>query len=298
QSTLGGSTTKIEGNGGDDVFVVTSNAPGTTGNLDGVVGTLTVEAGAGAANRLIVSDFGGAANPAAIVTNNQISGLSPADIFYAATGGAFTDGAANDGIFIRGSDTGADVFDVRSTLGASTTKVEGNGGDDTFVLGFAQDLGGVIGTLTVDAGAGAMNRLIADDSAAGAPLNVLLTSSRITGLSPATIFYAATGGSFNDAAGTSGVVINGSAAFGDVFNVQSTLAGSSTDVRGGGGDDQFFIQGDGLGGSSIFRGEAGIDLFVVNAGVGITGTRVALSGGADGGIAAFHGRAGDDVLTL
>src|SRR5207249_6798943 len=89
QSTPGGSTTKIESNGGDDAFNVSSDAPANTGNLDGIAGILNLDAGAGAANRLIVSDFGGGANPAAVITNNQITGLAPVAILYAAAG-AFT----------------------------------------------------------------------------------------------------------------------------------------------------------------------------------------------------------------
>ena len=84
------------------------------------------------ANRLVVSNFGGTATAAGIITDRDITGLAPAAINYAATGGSFT--AAGGGILVRGSDTGDDQLSVRSTLLGSTTRVEGNGGNDTFTV--------------------------------------------------------------------------------------------------------------------------------------------------------------------
>src|SRR5205823_5820115 len=110
------SPTSVSTGAGDDAIRVSSNAGADdNGNLDGILAPLTIDAGGGTANTLVVSDFGGAANPAAVVTNNSVTGLAPAAIFYGAAGGAF-DPAGGPGILVRGSDAGADSFTVPSTL--------------------------------------------------------------------------------------------------------------------------------------------------------------------------------------
>src|SRR5207248_157422 len=135
------------------------------------------------------------------VTNNQIAGFAgpanTATIFYSAAGGAFTNGGANDGLRLLGSDAFKDFFNVQSTLLGSTTEIDGNGDDDTFDVSSdapanAGNLDAILGTLTVDAGAGAANRLIASDFGGAANPAVVVTNSQITGLAPASIFYFAT----------------------------------------------------------------------------------------------------------
>jgi hypothetical protein len=249
QSTLSGSTTRIEGNGGNDVFNVSSDAGASSGNLDAIVGTLTVEGGSGS-NRLVVSDAGAAAgNANVIVTDRAITNLAPATIFYSAVGGSFSNGPTNDGILLRGSDRAADTFNVQSTLAASTTKIDGLGGDDAFNVSSDAgtnlgNLNGVLGTLTVEAGSGFNRLTLSDYSATAGNVSVTVTSSSITGLAPVPVFYAATGGSFSDGAANDGILIRGSNTAADTFNVQSTLAGSTTKIAALGGDDTFNVSSD------------------------------------------------------
>jgi len=151
-----GVPTTLATGGGADIVSVTSDAPANAGNLDDIQAPLTLDAGSGA-NRLIVSNFGGSPDPNIVVTNNQITGMAPVPITYAATGGNFTDGAANDGVLLRGSDNGADTFLALSTLAGSTTKIEGNAGADTFLVGSTPadnngNLDGIAGLLTVIGG--------------------------------------------------------------------------------------------------------------------------------------------------
>ncbi len=138
---------KLNGKGGDDAFHVSSNA-GTNddGNLGGIAAPLTIDAGAGKANRLIVSNLGGAASPNVLLQHDAASGDEviknlggAADIFYTATNGAFTHGHDCDGILIRGSSAGGDHFTISSqfhdTIGAaSSTTVQGNGPGDIFLV--------------------------------------------------------------------------------------------------------------------------------------------------------------------
>ena len=60
----------------------------------------------------------------------------------------------------------------------------------------------------------------------------------------------------------------------DTFTIQSTPAGVTT-VNAGDGDDQFILSGDGLGGTSLFRGEGGNDNFTLNIVSHIGATAVA-----------------------
>src|SRR4029077_1083028 len=125
--------------------------------------------GSGTANRLIVSDYGsGNSDAGVVVTNKRITAFAPASIFYSAAG-KFTDGAINDGILLRGSNKGGNTFNVQSTLGGSTTEIDGDGGlSDTFNVSSDAgtnngNLAGILGTLTVQGGSGTANRLIVSD---------------------------------------------------------------------------------------------------------------------------------------
>jgi hypothetical protein len=303
--------TTLNGNGGNDIFHLNSDAPSNTptdtGHLNNFAAAITIDAGAGAANRIIASDQSGAANGNVVVTNNSITGLAPSAINYSATGGNFTNGAANNGILIRGSDAGNDIFNVRSTLTGSTTRIEGLGGNDTFNVASdaptnTGNLDNITGLLTIDAGTGAANRLIVTDQTGAANGGVTVTNSKITGLAPADINYSATGGNFTNGVNKDGILISGSDTGNDVFNVTSTLAGSSLTINGLGGDDTFTIAGDGLGGDNFFRGGVGTDTFTVNAGTGITGTSLCLSGDAHPAgskdSATFNGTGNDDLIEM
>ncbi len=244
QQTSGNPLT-ASGNGGDDLFRISSNAGvDDDGDLNGIATAVTVDGGGGTANRLTVSDFGGAANPNIVVTSSQISGMAAATISYLATGGDF-DPVGASGILIRGSDSGADTFNIRSTLAGSSTKIEGNGQDDLFQLSSNAGIdnnGDVDGveTLTIDAGTGTANRLIVSDFGGGANPAVVVTNNQISGLAAGTIFYSATGGNFNPV-GTTGILVRGSNSGIDTMSVRSTLAGSTTRIEGNGENDVFQV---------------------------------------------------------
>src|SRR5262249_14296325 len=141
---------EIDG-GGSDTFNVSSNAPSNSGNLSGIEGTLTLVGGAGAANRLIVSDLGGTASKSNIVlTSGSITGFAPAAIYYSASGD-FSNGASNDGILLQSSNSQPTTFNVLGTLQGSTTKIQTGLANDTVNVGNLSDsLGDVRGRLTID----------------------------------------------------------------------------------------------------------------------------------------------------
>ena len=255
QATGTGSFTNITGNAGNDTVDVSSTA-GTVdpGSVDGINGTVNIDAGAGTNNRLIVDDTTGSASTDATITSNTIVGLAPANIFYQATGGHFLDSnnTIDDGILIEGASSGGNIFNIQSTLAGSTTQIDGDGIDDVFNISSDAgtnngNLGGIKGTLTVDGGTGFDNRLfVSDFGDSGTDNNVIVTSSSITDFAPAVIYYYAAGGGFNDPATTyaDGILLRGSNSGGNTFNIQSTLAGSTTQVDGNGISDAFNVSSD------------------------------------------------------
>ncbi len=180
--------TRIEGNGGNDLVRVSSDAGSAaddSGHLDGILGDLVIDAGAGDANRLVITDLAGAGNDAVQEYDPDHPGylllgaLAPGTISYIATGGAFTNGAANDGVLVIGSEAGDDTFSVRATLAGSTTKIEGRGGNDSFVIGsLANSLDEIAGKLSL--AGGAHTALPTTTFTAGAITNENATGDRVS----------------------------------------------------------------------------------------------------------------------
>jgi hypothetical protein len=129
---------------------------------------------------------------------------------------------------------GNDVFHIDYV--AVATSVDGDAGNATFDVGDG-DLSGIDSTVTIYAGAGASNRLIADGSA-GPTVNAVVTSFSITGMAPSEIeYFAVSGGRF----GGNSIELLGSEIGDDSFTIASTLAGSNYILDGRGGSDTFVI---------------------------------------------------------
>ncbi len=270
QGTLAGSTTEIDGGSGNDTYNVT-NGGMTAGTAPlGIAGMLFINDQGGSANRLIVDNSGGTANQTVTVTANSITGIATGTIDYASTG-QFTDPTtqADDGILIKGANGGGvtgNTFDVQGTLGGSTTQIEGDATNDTFIVSSdagvqntpAGDLNGIEGDLTVVGGRGSANQLIVGD--VGNSLldksNVVLTTTTIAGTTyqqiqnfagssaSSNINYTAAG-SFNDVVGGvdqgDGILLLGSSIGANTFNVQSTPSGSTTEIAPGDGADSVIV---------------------------------------------------------
>ena len=234
QSTLAGSTTKIEGGAGNEFL----HRLGSNHLTSGIAGQLTIDAGAGAANRLIVDDSGSNSAEAAVITTSSITGLS---------GGTAGDrllrhrqfspmDANNDGILIEEAAAGGS-FNIQSTLSGSTTQIDGDGTNDIFNVSSnagtdTGNVAGISGTLSVVGGSGSNNRLtISDVGDTSSDAGVTITSNSISSLAPATIYYSATGSFLDsDSAFSDGILIEGASSSGNSFNIQSTLAGSTTQI--------------------------------------------------------------------
>src|SRR5262249_46909886 len=115
---------------GSDTINVSSDAPANLGDLNGIQGALSLDAGTGA-NVMHISDFGETtlANSNIGITPNQITGIAgPTNnnpITYHASGGTFSD------LTLDGSNTLSDTFNIS---GPTTANLNGNGGDDAFNL--------------------------------------------------------------------------------------------------------------------------------------------------------------------
>jgi hypothetical protein len=247
-STAGGTVTSIlAGSGGRNVFTVSSNPANTRlGSTQGIQGKLRIDGGTGTANRLIISNFAAGGFSTVLVTSNLISGLAPAEIDYVSAGGFTDPSGGNDGIVLQGSGNNDNNYLIAGTLAGSTTEVLGGAGDDSFTVSSDANMGlgstdFILGRLTIDARAGGFNRLIVSNLAGGFKAAAIVTNSSIVGLAPAEIDYLASGGSFNDMAGVDGILIRGSAKAATGFQIRSTLAGSTTEIDGGAGDDVFNI---------------------------------------------------------
>jgi hypothetical protein len=140
------------------------------------------------------------------------------------------------GVPVVAEDNGLDRFSLRATA-APTTSVFGQGGSDLFdnigIAGAApaaNTLDGLTGIVNIDGGAGANDVARLQDFADATADVVAITSTQITGASPATINYTALDKLLFE--GTAGA---------DAINVTSTIAGTSYYVTGNGGGDTVTI---------------------------------------------------------
>jgi hypothetical protein len=287
-STLGGSTTWIDGAGADDSFNVSSNA----NTLSEILGDLTIQGGNGSANLLIVSDFGNTNSTTArsnvIQTavdiggtqfqqlrnfaGNTSGGSGPVVINYVATGGGFNHENLEDGVLLVGSNLLSSTFNLRTTLGGSTTKILGGNAADYFVISSTANingdpgtsvgpngtLDGIAGNLTIDAGSSATNRLVINDRGqiATPKSNVIQVETTIgattyeqlqnfVGNGNPKLNYVASGGGFNHVTGPTefgdGILVIGSQLTSSTFTLRNTLGGSTMMLQGGQSNDNFFI---------------------------------------------------------
>lgn len=159
------------------------------GSLDGLAGIVALDAAEGAANRLILDNSTGTPGGNAVWTTpvigllGMITGLSPATIYYAATGGAFHTGS-NDGILALASGNGSNVIVLKGTLTDSSYQVVGGPLADSFHVGDTRignqgDLDLIRGMVTL-VGNGGDDSLEINDHGATGEFNYLVDPSRVT----------------------------------------------------------------------------------------------------------------------
>jgi len=196
--------TTIEAGAGNDAIHVSDDAPTGAGSLDDVAAELILDAGAGVANLLHVSDAGDAdADTDVRIDAGSVRGLAPADITYRATGGSF-----GGGIEVRGG-SGGNTFTVTGVSPDAVTALHAGAGAATRDSVAVQLTGGT-GLLVAHGQAG-------DDvlDAAASMIGVVLDG----------------GAGGDEVTGGSGADTLGGGAGADV-------------ILGGGGDDEVWADGD------------------------------------------------------
>ncbi|HVX63201.1 MAG TPA: autotransporter-associated beta strand repeat-containing protein, partial [Pirellulales bacterium] len=234
----------------------------------------------GVANSVVVADDGSAADPDATNNANTSAIYSTTNAFEYTqftnpTNSLTVDlGNSGDTIAVQSMDaafapagaapftinggSGGDTYNVLATQdvgggGYGSLDITAGGGNDTFNVSSnaptnTGNLSAIVSTLNIDGGAGA-NTLNVSESGSGSPDTVLVTSSQIaSAITPFTINYLATGGTFGGGVNLS----TGSAD--DTINVQSTLAGGTTTINTGNGNDTINVSGPLSGAVSILGG--------------------------------------------
>lgn len=287
----------IEGEEGDDVINISSDAPLNMGNVAGFTDPITIDAGPGF-NQLVISNYMGAPTPGVQVFDDRIEGLLPVPVYYAATGGRFAHlNGSLGGIHLIGSDLGSDTFDVKMLDGLNTLKLDGKSGVDRFHV---RDT--VAGSVMMDGGedadqynyfmSGSGNRVgrIMDTGTVGN------NRASIYGTNDADTFLVT-----DDSVARGGEVVRIDSTLGfmqivgrdgfDSFTMNNTPALVNY-LLGQVGNDSFTINGT-VGASGIrMVGDAGADQFTINNSLASTFTRVVGGFGTDS-LSVMDGAMGD-----
>jgi hypothetical protein len=237
--------------GGQDTTVVGSNGLAFGGNVQGINGQVYVYGPGGTI--LSIDDSGDSTGRTAALYDGAITGLAPANIYWAPTSSS-TGGVIGLNVFgssvastynvtatsnffaYEGLQTGAgnDAVNITATTGG--LYLYNLGGTDSVVVG-SQAPATTGGTLAAIKGfvyvygAGATN-LTVDDSGDTLARTVTVTSAAVTGLgNPAPIDVAP---------GVSSLTINGSQGA-STYTVRSTQAGTATTVNAGPANDTFLV---------------------------------------------------------
>ncbi|MFN5322806.1 MAG: hypothetical protein ACK5D7_15155 [Planctomycetota bacterium] len=183
------------------------------------------------------------------------------------------------GLFGRGGD---DTFDIESF--DYELLIEGEEGNDVFNFSSnaptnTGNLDAIFGKMTVDGGSGVNQLRISNLS--GAPKNVTITSSTITGLFAEPFTYLSTGGTFNTGTGVGGITITGSDNGNDVFNVTGLNVDDTLRILGRLGQDSFTVAATALGNIQLEGGLEGDSYSVAYVGAGSRQVRVIDTTSAD-----------------
>jgi acrosin len=251
----------INGQGGNNTFNVSSDAPAHLGTLNNINGTLTLNGGSGT-NSLYVSDYGQTAKTANVtITPSSITGFAGSAkttaINYAA--GTFAS------VTLSGSNTLSDNFNVS---GQTPAVLMANGGGDTFKLAdgaSALSIDGGSGTDTLDlsASTSAVNvTLAAPSNAAGYQGSATGLANGFTGID---VLTAGTGQNTLTGENVASTWTLGSTAqtYNDGGSTSLTFSGFQT-LDGGSAADTFAINA-ATGPVTQINGGAGNDVFNVNA---------------------------------
>ncbi len=257
-TVAGGTVTLNTGAGHDVVTVQATNADGplfvngiagdddvnigNVGSVQGILGAVSISNAAGATD-LTVDDSADTTARTATISGEEIVGLAPATIHYAATirelivhGGSGGNTITIAGTVANATTTvntgaGSDTVNIQATASGGPLFLNGQAGSDIVTVGDAGSVQQIRADVAIT-NAGGATTLTVDDSRDASGRTATLTASQITGLAPATIRWGAT---------VTALVINGGADA-NTFVIASTLAGAATTLNNGAGSDSISIQ--------------------------------------------------------
>ena len=291
----------IRGGGDDDIFYLSSDGESFEGDLSGFVGAnLTIDGGEGNNQLKISNALDTETGLEIVVREDRIEGLWDGELHFMSTnGGVFRSADGFDGIHIRGSNGGLDLFDGVALHADDSLTFEGLAGNDTFfaranVLGNVRFLGGedndthnvVFGDaenrmVQIEDDGTAINRASFfgssnDDTIAVLPTGVQFATQMATVSGNfQTLSVLARGG--NDELSVAGNLANITRFFGedgdDQFHAMGTDGMRSLRVLMGEGNDQVHLNEITENTFSIVQGENGDDLIAI--GEGAKGTVIA-----------------------
>jgi hypothetical protein len=138
------------------------------------------------------------------------------------------------------------LFDIGTVTANTPLTVQSDGNNDTFDVSSDAptnlgNLNGIQGKLTLLACGGNYNRLLISDRGNSAGKNIVMTDHSITGFAAGEIDYSSVGGHFLDSAGADGILLLGSSTSSEAVAIQSTLAGSTTQIATCGGKSTYWV---------------------------------------------------------
>ena len=214
----GSPTWIVEGGLASDVVHVSPIAQ----DLDLLLGSVDFRGGSATDTLNVNDDFGGFGDSFTVTSTQILRPFAP----------SFSGATYDANVEVVNLDTtggGGDTINVLSTSATATTMIDAGTGDDTFVVGQAGTLSGILGPLDLRGDAGTNDQVTFDDSAeaGGESYTITSTTFQRTG-TPATALVTY--------GGMEGLTLNAGTG-GDFVDVVSTAAGAPVTVNAGTGND-------------------------------------------------------------
>jgi hypothetical protein len=299
QSTSAGNTRILGSSAGDIVIVDSAGGLTNDGNTAAIAGDVSFDGRSGTDTLIVGETSSTSGNQNVVIGNTSISNI----LGQVSTGSVNYENVST--ITINGSNSAlnpesytiinpAATLNLNTNDGPDSVNLRANGravnintgdGNDTVRISSNAgqndegDLGQVLGSVNVDAGAGT-NRLIVSNFGNASPGVYNITGSTIVGATNGPISYFSTGGNFSNGTSKNGVWVRGSNVADDTFSVDAFEDGSQLLVEGNGGNDIFNINVQIVSGSIWLHGGADNDTFRFNSGsIGNQATSLTFSGG-------------------
>ncbi|HWE37329.1 MAG TPA: calcium-binding protein [Isosphaeraceae bacterium] len=214
ESTASATSTTLFGGDGNDTFNLSPSAH----NLSNVAGPVNLYGGGGN-DSIVVNDQANASAATYSVSLTSISRPGAGTIGYSGDENVLIDGGS-----------ASDTYNIESTASGTTTTIEGGAGNDTFnVTPTSKNLANIQGPLNLY-GLGGTDTVNLHDESNAAATTYSVGSSSVSRPGAATIGYSTDENLNLDGGGA-----------GDVYNVESTPAGTTVTLVGGAGNDAFNV---------------------------------------------------------